>query len=105
MRVVVRLDAERDAEETQAWWREHRPDAPLAVAEDLEAAFARLAEDGAILPVYTWAAGLAIRRLHLPRTHRHLYFAVEGDRVLILAVWGSVRGLLPKLRERARAVE
>lgn len=105
MRVVVRPDAERDAEETQAWWREHRPDAPSAVAEDLEAAFARLAEGGAIVPVYARTSGLLIRRVHLPRTHRHVYFAVEGDRVLILAVWGSVRGLLPKLRERARVRE
>lgn len=38
----------------------------------------------------------------LPRTRRHLYVLVEpdADRVIALALWGGVRGTLPRLRRR-----
>jgi hypothetical protein len=45
--------------------------------------------------------GREVRRFALKRTRRHLYLVIDGNRVAILAVWGSVRGVLPRLRARA----
>jgi plasmid stabilization system protein ParE len=38
-----------------------------------------------------------VRRLLLRRTHYHLYFVEEGDRILVVAVWSAFRGRGPRL--------
>lgn len=101
MDVVFVPSALRDIEDVAAWWELNRPDAPGLVTAELRDGAARLAHDASVLPVFRRIGDLSIRRLHLPRTHRHLYVHVEPDRVVVLAVWGSVRGLLPRLRVRA----
>jgi hypothetical protein len=42
--------------------------------------------------------GRVIRRILLPKTRRHLYYCVDDDGVLVLPVWGAVRGRAPSLR-------
>lgn len=103
MDVAFVPSATRDLEEVAAWWVANRPDAPGLVTHEISAARERLAVDASTLPVFRRVGSLSVRRLHLPRTHRHVYFELRADRVVVLAVWGSVRGILPKLR--ARSVE
>ena len=38
-----------------------------------------------------------VRRLLLPRTHYHLSFVVEPDRLYVVAVWSAFRGRGPTL--------
>ena len=102
MRVVTSQAAKDDLVEAETWWRENHGDAPEALADEIAAALAKLEHDAPVAPVFGKAAGLIVRRTHLPRTRRHLYFTIEADRVVILAVWGSVRGVRPRLRDRAR---
>lgn len=104
MEVVFVASALRDIEEVAVWWEANRPDAPGLVSAELRVGAARLAQDASMLPVFRRIGELSIRRLHLPRTHRHLYVHPEADRVVVLAVWGSVRGLLPRLRARVAEV-
>jgi len=33
----------------------------------------------------------------MPKTHNHVYYAVEATEVVVLAVWGAPRGRGPKL--------
>ncbi len=100
MEVVFVTSARRDLDEVAAWWEANRTDAPGLVTADLRVAITRLEREALTLPVFRRVDGQPIRRLHLPRTHRHIYFQVDVDRVLVLAVWGSVRGILPRLRAR-----
>jgi len=100
MRVRFAASATRDVEDVASWWETNRPDAVGAVTEDVRGAATRLAQDAAILPLFRRIGTDSIRRLHLPRTHRHVYFYIDGDEVIVLAVWGAVRGILPRLRAR-----
>ncbi len=104
MKVVVSAAAEHDADAENAWWRENRPDAPDRFGEEVTAALARLAIDAATMPVFRRVGSMVVRRLYLPVTRRHVYFVVDEGRVTVLAVWGSVRRVLPALRRRAGAV-
>lgn len=98
--VVFVASALRDVEDVASWWEANRPDAPGLVSLEIREAAERLARGASTLPVFRQVGPLAVRRLHLPRTHRHFYFCVSAERVVVLAVWGSVRGLLPRLRQR-----
>lgn len=100
MDVAFVPSATRDLEDVAAWWVANRPDAPGLVTHEISAAKERLAVDATTLPVFRRVGTLVVRRLHLPRTHRHVYDEVRADCVVVLAVWGSVRGILPKLRAR-----
>jgi hypothetical protein len=39
----------------------------------------------------------SVRRLLLARTHYHLYFVEEPERLYVVAVWSAFRGRGPKL--------
>ncbi len=100
MEVVFVASAVRDVDEIAAWWETNRPDAPGLVSREVREGAERLARDASTLPVFRRVGTLVIRRLHLPQTRRHLYLSVRADCVVVLAVWGSVRGLLPRLQQR-----
>jgi hypothetical protein len=38
-----------------------------------------------------------VRRLLLKRSHYHLYFVEQADRVFVVAVWSTYRGPGPRL--------
>jgi len=38
-----------------------------------------------------------MERLLLHRTHYHLYFVQEAERVYVIAVWSAFRGRTPRL--------
>jgi hypothetical protein len=44
---------------------------------------------------------LGIRRLLLRATRHHVYYVIDDFGILILAVWGAVRGRPPDLRGRS----
>ncbi len=105
MRVIVSSDALADIEASDAWWRANRPDAPDLVRADIAAALEDLGDVAPSLVVFRRLRGGDVRRRHVPRVHRHMYFVTEGERVLVLAVWGAVRGVLPALRARLARVQ
>jgi len=41
--------------------------------------------------------GVDVRRVLMPKTRNHVYFAASGDEVVILSVWGAQRARGPKL--------
>lgn len=81
------------------WWRVNRPAAPTLFLEELEGAFELLsaAPDVGRRYRHRWIPGL--RRLLLPATKHHVYYVhdEEADVVIVLAVWGAVRGHGPRL--------
>ena len=104
MRVVFAPGARTDIVEARAWWMTNRRDATEAMARELADAFRALPQVARTLPRFRRVGALEVRRYHVPRVHRHVYFhvAASGD-IVVLAVWGAVRGLLPRLRARAQS--
>jgi len=82
--------------ETDAWWREHRRAAPDLFTDELEAALLALAEMPTLGTRYE-PDPRPVRRLLLSRTHYHVYFMQETDRVYVVAIWSAFRGRAPRL--------
>jgi plasmid stabilization system protein ParE len=97
VRVVLTAEAEQDLAEIDAWWREHRRDAPNKFAEEFVIARQEIASTPLIRKVYGVRRGIVIRRWLMTETVKHVYYAVESDVVYILRVWDPRRGVGPKL--------
>ena len=72
---------------------------------EVAAALDELGDIASTLPVFRKLRSAAVRRVHLQRVHRHLYLALNEDRVVVLAVWGAVRAILPALRARIASIQ
>jgi plasmid stabilization system protein ParE len=89
MNVVFTVAAQRDVEEIDAWWRQHRPDAEDAFRAELSAAIEAVSITPAIGRVYRRRP--AVRRWMLPTSRHHLYYALGEDVVVIMRVWSALR--------------
>ncbi|MFL5264425.1 MAG: type II toxin-antitoxin system RelE/ParE family toxin [Anaeromyxobacteraceae bacterium] len=99
MKLVFTPEAERQASEMDAWWREHRPDARDLFARELAEARELMAATPGVGVTYTDANAKTARRVLLPKTRNHVYFEVDEQRglVIVLAVWGAPRRRGPQL--------
>ncbi len=104
MSLVFAPGALTDIIDSRQWWRANRRDAPDLMATELARAFIELETIAPSVRVFRSIGGLDVRRVHVSRIHRHVYFhfTADGD-IAVLAVWGAVRRVLPKLRERLRS--
>lgn len=103
MKVVVEIfpEARAQAEAAAKWWRENRPRAPGRFAEELEAAFALLA-DSPEVGVRVKGRGIpGLRRLLLPVTAYHVYYIYQPTlaRVAVISIWSAHRGRNPRLHQ------
>lgn len=90
--------AHRQILEIDAWWRANRQKAPSKFTDELELAFRTietLPGAGQRYPDPT----RDMRRVFLRSTRHHVYYVEEDDRVVVVAVWGAVKGAGPDLRE------
>jgi plasmid stabilization system protein ParE len=94
----VELSEEADAQvdEIDAWWRQNRRRAPHLFRDELEKALADL-EAMPSLGTHYRAGSEPMRRVLLRRTHYHLYFIEEPERIYVVAVWSCFRGHGPRL--------
>ncbi len=99
MKLVFTPDAERQVNEKNSWWREHRPAARDLFARELAEAGALIASTPSAGAVYTSRRGQQFRRVLMPKTKNHLYFEVDEVRELVIvhAIWGAPRGRGPRL--------
>jgi plasmid stabilization system protein ParE len=96
VKVELSEEAEEQVRDIDVWWREHRRAAPDLFTDELDSALLALGEMPTLGTIYR-ASRRTVRRLLLRRTHYHLYFVQEGERVYVLAVWSAFRGRGPKL--------
>jgi len=96
VKVELSEEAHEQLREIDTWWRAHRRVAPNLFTDELDVALLALAEMPT-LGVSYHAGTRTVRRLLLRRTHYHLYFVQEAERVFVLAVWSAFRGRTPKL--------
>jgi len=86
-------------EQIDAWWVDNRPTAPGLFADELAAAFGRLASFPHAGTEYPHSTVAGIRRLLLQRTRYHVYYLTDDTEgvVSVLAVWHASRGSGPPL--------
>jgi len=84
--------------EIDAWWREHREEAPDLFEQELAAGFETIASAPGAGKRYPHARG-DVRRLVLRSTRNHIYYVEFPDHVLVVAVWGGVKGAGPDLSD------
>jgi len=98
MQVVVAPRAEAQIRTIDAWWRRNRNDAPDLFSSELGDAFSMLEVAPRSGKLYRRSELKGIRRLLLPASRNHVYYLVGTEVVLVLAVWGSVKGSGPELK-------
>lgn len=88
--------AESEAEREQAWWREHRPEAPDLFDHELAQAIGQVVRRPTAGAIYPSGHPDVVRRVLL-RKKNHVYFTVHEGEVVILSIWGAPRRRGPKL--------
>lgn len=96
-RVLIAPDAEAQLTVIRAWWTANRPLAPELFDREFDAAVMAIGEAPYSLPIYRREDGADVRRILLRKTRYAVYFCVEPDHVLIVAVWHTARGSGPPL--------
>lgn len=95
MKVELSDEAKAEVARVDAWWRQNRPAAQDLFLDELAQALVALVDAPAIGTHYEPRPG--VRRLLLKRSHYHLYFVEQADRVFVVAVWSTYRGRGPRL--------
>jgi plasmid stabilization system protein ParE len=92
-------EAEQQAEESDTWWRQHRPEARDLFAQELRYATDRILSMPDIGTIAAVVQGRPVRRLLMRRTRHHLYYSriPEQDVLIVHAIWGAPRGVGPPL--------
>jgi len=91
-------EADRQVRAIDDWWRRHRTAAPNLFLDELEAAFTLIGSAPHVGHPYRRSPLGGTRRVLLARTRYHLYYALLGDEVVVLAVWHARRGSGPPIR-------
>ena len=97
LRVKISARAAAQIRKAAAWWAEHRPGAPGAIAHDLEESVALLAEQPGIGSKYSGARAGEVRRLYMGRVGYFLYYRATPESLEVLAFWHARRGRQPRL--------
>jgi plasmid stabilization system protein ParE len=97
--VVVAPQAEAQIRSIDAWWRRNRSDSPELFSSELAAAFSTLEVAPRTGRPYRRGELRGVRRILLPATRHHVYYLVGTEAVIVLAVWGSVKGRGPALED------
>lgn len=86
-----------DAKRKKTWWQRNRDSAELFEIE-LAAILERIAATPALgQRVEQRSGSVWVRRWLMPKTGNHVYYAIEANEIVVLAVWGAARGRGPKL--------
>ena len=96
-RVLLTPEAREQARIVDAWWKEHRPHAPSLFEEEPSIALTTLAGAPTAGRPYANPRVSQVRRLLLRATRHHVYYRIEEDAVIVLAMWSAVRGSGPDL--------
>ena len=99
-RLEIAPRAEAQIRRVAAWWREHRAASPDLFASEVLLVFEALMGTPRLGTFYTERRGVQIRRVLLPRSGYHVYFAYDSDSavVSVRAIWHARRGTGPDLR-------
>ena len=99
--IIVAPQAEAQIQTIDEWWRANRQAAPDLFEQELSTAFASIAAMPSAGHRVMHPEVKGLRRVLLRATRYHVYYAAGLDAVVVLAVWSSVRGAGPDLKNIA----
>lgn len=94
VRTTPRVDAQILT--IDSWWREHREKAPDLFEQELGLAFRTISAAPGAGRRYPHPDA-DVRRIVLRATRHHVYYVEREDYILVVAVWGAVKGTGPDL--------
>ena len=94
--VVTTPTTDHQIREIDDWWRDNRDKSPDLFAEELALAFRMLEASPGIGRRYPHPGAL-VRRVLLRASRNHIYYVEEERQVVIVAVWGAIKGSGPDL--------
>jgi plasmid stabilization system protein ParE len=99
MKIRFTPEAEEQVDAIDKWWRENRKDAVDSFVRELASTIALISASSKIGTVYTILDGLTVRKLFMPKTRHHVYYALDpaAAEVVVHAVWGAPKRRGPKL--------
>jgi plasmid stabilization system protein ParE len=87
-----------DAKRMKTWWRQNRTKAEDLFERELEGALERIRTMPSLGSVYKHEGlDVEVRRLLMPKTRNHVYYAITATEIVVLTVWGSQKERGPKL--------
>lgn len=95
--MLISADGEAQLIVTRLWWLSNRPAAPDLFDRELDAALVVIGKAPGAFPVYRREREDDVRRALLPKSRYAVYFLVEANNVLIVAIWHTARGSGPLL--------
>jgi plasmid stabilization system protein ParE len=95
--VIIAPQAELQVRAVDRWWRENRLASPELFAEEFAAALSTVATSPAVGRSYRSRSVAGVRRVLLRATRHHVYYVATDDTVIVLAVWGAIKGVGPRL--------
>jgi plasmid stabilization system protein ParE len=97
MTVRTTRTAEVQIATVDGWWRTNRAKAPDLFLDELADAFALIEAAPELGRPWTSSEVPGVRRVVMRATRYHVYYRIDGDDVVVLAVWSAVRGRGPRL--------
>jgi plasmid stabilization system protein ParE len=94
--VLVSAKAEEQIATIDAWWHENRDKAPELFQQELAQAFETISVAPELGRRHPWR-GVEVRRVLMRSTRHHVYYVDQPDSIVVVAVWGAVRGAGPDL--------
>ena len=92
--------ATRDIVRANAWWEQNRPEAPGAVLDEVGKALEQIVSQPESGLAYASRKKGLVRRVPLPLTKRHLYYALVDGVIGVLRVCGAERGTPPRFGKK-----
>ena len=88
-----------ESKRIKTWWRRNRLDAPDLFEQELDAALEQIrARPNSVGTLYEQGdLETPVRRVFLRKTQNYVYFAIEGDEIVVISVWGAPKEHGPKL--------
>jgi plasmid stabilization system protein ParE len=91
--------AEADIRAINAWWRENRTAAPDLFADELSLAISLISSFPLLGKRYPAAKVPRLRRYLLRSSRYHVYYLPSQSEVVVLTIWGAVRGTTPNFKK------
>lgn len=86
-----------EAKRLKTWWRKNRQAAPDLFDDEMAATVELIRTMPTLGTIYPASIGAVVRRVLMPKTQNHVYYAVHKNEIVVLALWGAPRGRGPKL--------
>ncbi len=96
MNLRISARARREARRIDERWRAQADRRQLFV-EEFEVALTQIRAEPNTGTPYDAATSVSVRRTRLPKTDYFVYYTVQAEEIVVLALWSARRGRQPKL--------